>query len=248
MNGIDISHWQKGIDISKIKADFVIAKATEGINFKDECFDSYMAAAVSLGKSIGFYHFARPEKNSAKAEADFFYSVTREYFHRGIPILDWESAGKSNVAWAKEWLDYIYSLTGVKPMIYMSQSACNKFNWQSVADADYGLRIAKYKDMITDKDYDMSNAGIKPSVKWWKFYAMWQWTSRGRLEGYPKDLDCDVFYGTHETWEKYAGVKRLEYVVCEGDTLTEIAKRYKISIDELVRLNGLIWTGKRLLV
>ena len=36
MNGIDISHWQKGIDLSKIKADFVIAKATEGIKTEED--------------------------------------------------------------------------------------------------------------------------------------------------------------------------------------------------------------------
>lgn len=28
MNGIDISKWQSGIDLSAVKADFVIVKAT----------------------------------------------------------------------------------------------------------------------------------------------------------------------------------------------------------------------------
>ena len=31
MNGIDISSWQTGIDLSKVPCDFVIIKATEGV-------------------------------------------------------------------------------------------------------------------------------------------------------------------------------------------------------------------------
>ena len=30
MNGIDISNWQKGIDLAAVPCDFVIAKATQG--------------------------------------------------------------------------------------------------------------------------------------------------------------------------------------------------------------------------
>ena len=248
LNGVDISHWQKGIDISKIKCDFVIAKATEGTNFLDECFHSYMQTAISLDKCIGFYHFARPERNSAKAEAEFFYNNAKQYFNKGIPILDWESAGKANVAWAKEWLDRIQSLTGVKPMIYMSQSVCNKFDWSKVAKADYGLWVAKYRDMVPDANYDMSKAGLKPSVSWWTFYAMWQWTSRGKLDGYAGNLDCDVFYGTKETWGKYAGVKHTEYIVQKGDKLSVIAKRFNTSVDVIAEDNDLIFAGQRLRV
>ena len=196
LNGIDISHWQKGIDLSKINFDFVICKATEGINYLDPCFDAYMKQAESMGKCLGFYHFARPEKNSAHAEALFFYQNTWSWFNRAVPVLDWESSGKWDVSWAKEWLDEIYALTGVKPIIYMSEAIVNQYNWSEVAKADYGLWVAKYRDMTIDKNYDMSNAGKDPSVKWWSMYAMWQWTSRGRLDGYSKDLDCDVFYGS----------------------------------------------------
>ena len=33
---------------------------------------------------------------------------------------------------------------------------------------------------------------------------MWQWTSSGRLNGYNGNLDCDVFYGTVNTWNEDA--------------------------------------------
>lgn len=206
MNGIDISKWQKGLDLSKVACDFVIVKASEGIGSVDPCFEGFIQQAKKLGKNFGFYHFARPTAGKdPKLEAQFFYKTCQQYFGEGIPFLDWEAENKQNVEWAKAFLNEIYRLSGVKPMIYMSQSVVNQYDWSSVANADYGLWCAKYRDNVIDKNYDMSNAGKKPTVKWWKVLAMWQWTSSGRLDGYASNLDCDLFYGDAAIWKKYAG-------------------------------------------
>lgn len=267
MNGIDVSHWQKGLDLGKIKCDFVIAKATEGTNYVDPCFASFMRISAKLGKCMGMYHFARPEKNSAIDEAKFFYEKTKDFYGKAIPVLDWESSGKANVKWAKEWLDTIYSITGVKPMIYMSEAVANAYDWSEVANADYGLWIAKYRDMKPDKNYDMTNAGKKPVVKWWKIIAMWQWTSVGRLDGYSGNLDCDVFYGDVATWNAYANKtsnakpeketpKPQEakiHIVQKGETLSGIAKKYKTSVNALVKKNNIkdknkIYVGQKITI
>lgn len=206
MNGIDISSWQRDINLSAIKADFVIVKATEGIGYVDKSCDMLFQKALSLGKKLGFYHFARPTANNDPIrEADFFYENCKGYFGKAIPILDWEAENKQNVAYAKAWLDRVYQRSGVKPVIYMSESVVNSYDWSSVANADYGLWVAKYRDNNPDYNYNMANAGSRPRVKWWKFYCMWQWTSTGRLDGYGHNLDCNVFYGDAATWDKYAG-------------------------------------------
>lgn len=206
LNGIDISNWQRGIDISKVPCDFVIAKATEGIGYVDKSCDGFIQQALKLGKKIGFYHFARPTANNDPIrEADFFYENCKGYFGKAIPILDWEAENKHNVAWAKKWLDRVYQRSGVKPVIYMSESVVNAYDWSSVANADYGLWVAKYRDNNPDYNYNMANAGSRPKVKWWKFYCMWQWTSSGRLNGYNGNLDCNVFYGDGKTWDAYVG-------------------------------------------
>lgn len=206
MNGIDISNWQRDINLSAIKADFVIVKATEGIGYVDKSCDMLFQKALSLGKKLGFYHFARPTANNDPIrEADFFYENCKGYFGKAIPILDWEAENKQNVAYAKAWLDRVYQRSGVKPVIYMSESVVNSYDWSSVANADYGLWVAKYRDNATDYNYNMANAGSHPHVKWWKFYCMWQWTSTGRLDGYGHNLDCNVFYGDAATWDKYVG-------------------------------------------
>lgn len=206
-NGIDISNHQKNMDLAAVlkqtATDFVICKATEGTGFVDKYCDKFMVIAQNAKKQIGFYHFARPEYNTARAEADFFVRQTKGYFNKGIPVLDWESAGKSNVKWAKEWLDRVYSVTGVKPVIYMSESVVNAYNWKAVAEAGYGLWVARYRDYNVDRNYDMSTCGKKPVVKWWSFYLMWQWTSVGRLNGYSGNLDCNAFYGDRAAWEAY---------------------------------------------
>lgn len=204
MNGIDISNWQAGINLSNIAFDFLIARATEGIGCVDKYCDGYIQQAIKLGKPFGFYHFARPTNDPVR-EADFFYNNCRGYFGKGIPILDWESGNTGDVTWAKRWLDRVYQLSGVKPVIYMSESVVNVNNWSAVAAADYGLWVAKYRDNSPDYNYNMANAGSRPHVKWWKFYCMWQWTSSGRLNGYNGNLDCDVFYGDRSTWDAYVG-------------------------------------------
>lgn len=204
MNGIDISHYQKGMDLSKVKFDFVIAKATEGNNYVDPTFQGFMDRGLKMKKCLGCYHFARPEKNSAAAEAMHFYKTVKSYITKAILVLDWESSGKSNIAWAKKWLDEVYRLTGVKPMIYMSASVANTYDWSSVAKAGYGLWVAKYRDYNIDRNYDMTSAGSKPTSKYWSTIAMWQWTSSGRLDGYSGNLDCDIFYGDNTAWNKYA--------------------------------------------
>lgn len=207
LNGIDISNHQGKMDLAAVlkqtATDFVICKATEGTGFVDKYCDKFMVIAQNAKKQIGFYHFARPEYNTARAEADFFVRQTKGYFNKGIPVLDWESAGKSNVKWAKEWLDRVYSVTGVKPVIYMSESVVNAYNWKAVAEAGYGLWVARYRDYNVDRNYDMSTCGKKPVVKWWSFYMMWQWTSVGRLNGYSGNLDCNAFYGDRAAWDAY---------------------------------------------
>lgn len=206
LKGIDISKWQQGIDLSKVNCDFVIIKATEGKSYVDPCCDGFFQHALQLGKKLGVYHFANNSDNTPEQEADWFIQNTRGYIGKAIPVLDWEDKGATNdVAWALKWLQLVEQAYGCKPLIYMSESVVNANDWSSVANANYGLWVAKYKDNNPDYNYDMSNAGNKPSVKYWSFYALWQWTSSGRLDGYNGNLDCNEFYGDTSAWDKYVG-------------------------------------------
>ena len=205
LKGIDISNHQRGLDLSKIDCDFVIIKATEGKSYVDKSCDGFFQKALSLGKKLGIYHFANNSDNTAKQEADWFIQNTRGYIGKAIPVLDWEDNVTDNVPWALEWLQRVEEAYGCKPMIYMSESVVNRHDWSSVVAGNYGLWVAKYRDYNPDYNYDMSNTGSKPSVKYWNGYAIWQWTSSGRLNGWNGNLDLDEFYGDATAWDKYVG-------------------------------------------
>ena len=203
LKGIDISHWQKGIDLGAIDVDFVICKATEGNGYTDEMCDTFYQKAKSLGKKLGVYHFARPDLgNTAEAEADWFIKETLGYHKEAMLVLDWESGDLTNVAWAKAWLDRVYSKTGVKPVIYMSASVMHGADWTTVVKADYGLWVANYG---TNNGTAQESVFDRYPLKYWSFYALWQYTSKGRLNGYNGNLDLNYFSGDSSAWDKYAG-------------------------------------------
>lgn len=203
LKGIDISHHQRGIDLGAIDTDFVICKATEGNGYTDEMCDTFYQKAKSLGKKLGVYHFARPDLgNSAEAEADWFIKETLGYHKEAMLILDWESGNLKDTTWARKWLDRVYSKTGVRPVIYMSASVMRSANWGDVVAGDYGLWVANYGSndgTAQDSVFD------KYPLKYWDFYALWQYTSVGRLNGYNRNLDLNYFSGDSSAWDKYAG-------------------------------------------
>lgn len=203
LKGIDISHHQRGIDLGAIDTDFVICKATEGNGYTDEMCDTFYQKAKSLGKKLGVYHFARPDLgNSAEAEADWFVKETLGYHKEAILVLDWESGDLTNVSWAKAWLDRVYEKTGVKPIIYMSASVMSSADWSSVVNADYGLWVANYG---SNNGTAQESVFDRYPLKYWSFYALWQYTSVGRLNGYNGNLDLNYFSGDSSAWDKYAG-------------------------------------------
>lgn len=207
LKGIDISKWQNNINLDAVsnQVDFVICKATEGVGYTDGTCDSFYQKAKSLGKKLGVYHFARPDLNaSAIEEADYFLKETKGYWKESLLILDWEPNGSSigNVNWAKQWMDRVYSVTGVKPLIYMSASVMCSYDWSSVANADYGLWVANY---YTNDGAAHEECFNRYPVKHWKFYALWQYTSVGHLNGFGGNLDMNVFTGDQNAWDKYAG-------------------------------------------
>lgn len=203
LKGIDISHHQKGIDLGAIDTDFVIIKATEGNGYTDEMCDTFYQKAKSLGKKLGVYHFARPDLgNSPEAEADWFVKETLGYHKEAMLILDWESGNLQDTTWARKWLDRVYSKTGVRPVIYMSASVMRSANWGDVVAGDYGLWVANYG---TNDGTAQESVFDRYPLKYWSFYALWQYTSTGKLNGYSGNLDLNYFSGDSSTWDKYAG-------------------------------------------
>ena len=203
MNGIDVSSWQTGINTRTINADFVICKATEGTGYVNpDCDRAYQQAKAS-GKEVGVYHFATG--SGAIAEADYFVDNIQGYIGEAVLALDWEAGAVfQGPGYAKAFLDRVYQRTGVKPMIYMSNSTIHAYDWSAVVAADYGLWNAGYYAGYTPFYGYNPDAPLIGGTGPWEFAAMYQYTSSGYLSGWSGALDLNVFYGDKAAWDAYA--------------------------------------------
>lgn len=205
MNGIDISNWQKGINVAAVPCDFVICKATQGTNYVNADCDRAYQQAKAEGKCLGVYHYAGG--GGAVAEAEYFLKNIQGYIGEAILVLDWEENQNSNFynsTYAKQFLDHVCKQTGIKPLIYMSKSVCRQFDWASVAKADYGLWVAQYANM-NQTGYKSNPWTDNKGYGAWPNAAIFQYSSCGRLSGYNGDLDLNVAYMDAAAWKKYAG-------------------------------------------
>lgn len=195
LKGIDISNWQNGFSLASTKPGFVIVKATEGLNFVDGCCDRFVQDAIKLGIPFGYYHFAR--FGDAAKEATYFYSQTKGYIGKGIPVLDFEVLNSNT--WLETWCKTFYQLSGVKPWVYMSSDYINNRGYgTSWVKANCGLWLAGYPKAYTS--YPSSDCPYRHTG--WTL-AAWQFTSSLAMGG--MSIDGDFFYGDKTAWGKYAG-------------------------------------------
>lgn len=209
LDGIDISSYQKGIDIAAVPSDFVIVKVSEGTD-STATFKEQADAALKAGKLLGLYHFANAD-SSASAQAEFFANSIKDYLGKALLFLDWEDTYYSNIrakgtSWAAEWLERVYKLTGVKPLIYMNKNATREYDFSEIAK-EYKLWAAQYADTDAHDGYqDDPWQDTKGYGAWGSAPTILQYSSTTHLDGYDGNLDVDKFYGTKEDWEKLAAV------------------------------------------
>ena len=256
MNGIDVSSWQTGIEVDEMSMDFVITKATEGTSYVNPDCDRVYQDAKRAGYSLGVYHFA--SGGDALAEAEHFVDNISGYLGEALLVLDFEgSAVYQGVGWAKDWMDAVYNMTGVKPLIYMSNSVIHQYDWSSVVDAGYDLWNAGYYKGYTPIYGFVSNPPLYGGLgEFANDTPLYQYTSTGRLSGWSGNLDLNIFYGDRSDWAAYAGHtssgdytptekpshaedKVIYYTVRSGDTLSEIAAQYNTTYQAIAEKNGI---------
>ncbi|MGI6755594.1 MAG: RICIN domain-containing protein [Atopobiaceae bacterium] len=217
LNGVDIAmSYQGTFDPATMDTDFVIIKATEGtsLQWSDGIGEasSYTEMAdrtLAANKLLGFYHFAN-QAPSMVEQARAFVNSVKNYVGKAIFVLDWENSTKNDVfslgpSAAKEWLDYVFKETGVKPLIYMSRSVTTAYDWSAVANAGYGLWVAQYADSNQRDGYEeFPWEGYDNNYGAWSAPVMRQYTDHGRLSNYNGDLDFDKFYGGVDRWTTLA--------------------------------------------
>jgi len=258
--GIDVSHWDAGIDWPKVRATgqrFVFAKATEGIVYKDDTFKDNWFGAKSAGLLRGAYHFFRCNVD-AKKQADYFIDFVKAVKDDGeLPaVLDLETndgvSKEKIVPAAKVWLDRVEAAFGRKPIIYSGQYFLQDFLVQPGGGPptwakDYPLWLAQYPFQY--------NEGMKPFLpRGWFNWTIWQYSDKGRINGINASVDMNLFNGSLEELYKFSGAKIPDqtpksHTVKAGDSFESIANQYGVTPRELVSANPqLLKAGDKLTV
>lgn len=174
--GLDLSHWNKIENWDKIKTDFIIHKCTESVDYIDQTYKENKNQIRKKGIQFGAYHFARG--GDVMKEVKNFIINLGEIKKDDIIVLDWEIEHLNPVKWCNEWLSKVAELTRLKPYLYTNDARALKF-----ADKiNYPKWIARYgkNDGTISKE---------PSYEDWE---IWQYTSRGKVEGIIGYVDLNV--------------------------------------------------------
>lgn len=158
-DGPDVSVYQGSVNWNAVatKCDFAIAKASEGVTYRDPTWSKARADAMKVLKARGAYHFAHPS-NAADAEVSNFVGavegagtnfISYDAFTSGragfVGCLDFEAAPYSE-SWAREWGQKFHDVTGVKALIYGGGYSLNPV--LGALDAFDGVWIAGYPNYV----------------------------------------------------------------------------------------------------
>lgn len=205
MLGMDLSNYQKNIDLASLKDsfDFAIIKATEGRNFKDKSFDKFAIELTQLNKCIGCYHYARPDNQTTpeemEEEAKWFLDVIDRVgmIGRAVLVLDWEQQPTYRYDLADKWLQYVKQQTGVMPTLYASGNVIKEAIAYNIEDCY--IWLALWPD---NRKYELGREPI-PNFKTAEepSYNIWQYTSNGFAPGYAGRIDLDYTSWNWRQWE-----------------------------------------------
>ena len=127
VHGIDVSHHQAEVNWDTVAAqgiDFAFIKATEGQDFRDNCFIQNWQELKRVGIKRGAYHFFHPTL-SAKVQANNFIQTVDMDFGDLPPVLDFEvinKVGKKEIIQQLQtWLDLVEAHYKIRPIIYTNQ-------------------------------------------------------------------------------------------------------------------------------
>ena len=203
--GLDISHYNVNYVREDIfgqhlvsTADFIFQKLTEGKSYVDPATlaNDYRLDYQS-DTLMGFYHYARPENNKPEEEAMFFVEnivYMRTIHGRNSELenmllaLDWEGTALNyDPEWALIWLQHVYTMMGIRPLLYVQASEISNGKYQKIVNENFGLWVAQWNNVALD-------SGV------WPFWAFHQYKSH--------PLDLDRFNGNLWQLLKYAGAEQ----------------------------------------
>ena len=194
---VDISYWQQKIDYDKFAAAIsgAILRGAYGI-WKDTMFEQHYTELYKRGVPIGCYHYIIGNYTGL-AQADIFNRVIKG---KDLKLGLWNDVEDRSPttglfpAIVNEYHGNIELLARRKVGIYTGVYA-----WYEIMGAD----SKKYSDRPLWLAHYGVTAPSLPRYSGWLSWVLWQWGSKGRIDGYPSDIDMDVFNGSEEEYQKF---------------------------------------------
>lgn len=194
--GIDVSKWNGEIDWDKVRnagVEFAIVRAgyrgsVTGSLVEDPFFAANMKGAAASGVQTGVYFFTQAVNEvEAVEEASAVIALVREY-KLDFPIfIDTEGAGGNGRA---DGLDVetrtlvceafcrTIENAGYEAGVYASRNWYNNRLQTDRLDNDYSIWLAEYRSVPLYQGY----------------YQMWQYTSKGKVDGISGNVDMNLKY------------------------------------------------------
>lgn len=199
IRGIDVSKWQGNINFQKVKdsgISFVIIRAGYGKlpSQKDKCFEENYRKAKASGLDIGVYWYSYAMSvDEAREEARACLSVIKGKQFEYPVYFDLEE--QKQFAKGREFCDSIVNAfcselekNGYFAGLYISRSPLERFISESTAKK-YALWVAEYNSKCRYKGD----------------YGMWQYSSKGKINGISGNCDMNYCYKNYPTVIKNSG-------------------------------------------
>lgn len=193
--GIDVSKWNKDIDWDKVKnagVEFAIIRAgyrgsTTGALVEDPYFRANMKGAAASGVEVGVYFFTQAiNEVEAVEEASAVLQMIREYDLDYPIFIDTEGAGGNGRA---DGLD-------VETRTLVCEAFCRTIENAGYEAGVYASRNWYNNALKTERlqNYYIWLAEYRSTPLYQGYYNMWQYTSKGKIDGIEGNVDLNIAY------------------------------------------------------
>lgn len=194
--GIDVSKWNGEIDWDKVQnagVEFAIIRAgyrgsVTGSLVEDPYFAANMKGAAASGVPVGVYFFTQAVNEvEAVEEASAVLQLVREYQLEYPIFIDTEGAGGNGRA---DGLD-------AETRTLVCEAFCRTIENAGYTAGVYGSRNWYNNNLYTDRldsDYCIWLAEYRSVPLYQGYYQMWQYTSKGSVDGISGNVDMNISY------------------------------------------------------
>ncbi len=193
--GIDVSKWNGNIDWDKVKnagVEYAIVRAgyrgsKTGSLVEDPYFATNMKGAAASGVPVGIYFFTQAVNEvEAVEEASVVISLIREYKIDYPVFIDTEGAGGNGRA------------DGLDPetRTLVCEAFCRTIKNAGYDAGVYASRNWYNNNLYTERldDYIIWLAEYRSTPLYQGYYQMWQYTSKGKIDGIDGNVDMNISY------------------------------------------------------